>query len=193
MGITSNMIKNESLDIPKNENQFAGTINIDGNEEQSILFSNKTENCCVGIVDMVNSTSTSAFLSSSDFCKYYGIFINSMSSIARHYNAIVVKNIGDSILFYFPNPVSSITEEYKKNCLECCFAMVEIHEYVNKLLKKEGLPSLNYRVSCDFGSIIIAQSDTSKFNDIFGTSVNICSKINHYAKKKWHHYRWRSI
>ena len=164
-------------------NNITKNLKIDGKEENSISFTDTSENCCVGIVDMVNSTKISSSLSRHKFCKYYGVFINSMTSIARSYDAVVVKNIGDCILFYFPNFSSDTSDEYKKNCLECCFAMIEIHDYVNNLLKSEGLPLLDYRVSCDFGNILIAKCDTSVSNDIFGPSVNMCSKINHYAKK----------
>lgn len=206
MGITNNQLENGSSLIPQNENQIKNSFNIDGMEESSILFSDQSENCCVGIVDMVNSTKISASLSPPKFCKYYGIFINSMTLIARHYKAIVVKNIGDGILFYFPNSTNT-SDEYKKNCLECCFAMIEIHDYVNKLLKNQGLPSLDYRVSSDFGTIVMAKSDTSINDDIFGTSVNMCSKINRNAEKngiviggdqyeimkKYHEFKFKSL
>lgn len=183
MRITTNQPRKiDSINL-QIENEINKTIKIDGKENGSIHFSDRTENCCVGMVDMMNSTKTSASLSSHQFCKYYSIFINSMTSIARNYDAIVVKNIGDCILFYFPNSSYDADDAYKKNCLECCFAMIEIHDFVNKKLQSEGLPSLNYRVSIDFGTIMIAKSDTSIFNDIFGNSVNMCSKFNRYAEK----------
>ena len=169
--------------ILQTRNNITRNLKIDGKEENSISFTGISENCCVGIVDMVNSTKISSSLSRQEFCKYYSIFINSMTSIARNYNAIVVKNIGDCILFYFPNSSSNTSNDYKKNCLECCFAMIEIHTYVNNLLKSEGLHPLDYRVSCDFGNIFIAKCDTSVSDDIFGPSVNMCSKINHFAEK----------
>ena len=206
MGITNNQLEKGSSIIPQNENQINNFINIDGKEDVSILFSGQSENCCVGIVDMVNSTKISALLTPTKFCKYYGMFINSMTLIARHYNAIVVKNIGDGILFYFPNSANT-SNEYKKNCLECCFAMIEVHDHVNKLLKNQGLPSLDYRVSSDFGTIVMAKSDTSINNDIFGPSVNMCSKINRNAEKngiiiggdqyeimkKYHEFKFKSL
>lgn len=144
-----------------------------------ITFSEKQEEYCVGFVDIVNSTKISAKLSTNKICKYYGIFLNNMASVATEHSATVVKNIGDSLLFYFPR--TNKNENAFKEALECGSAMLESRNLVNKLLGKEGIPKVDFRVSMDFGPVAIAKILDSSKEDIFGPSVNICSKINHTA------------
>src|SRR2546425_8588353 len=66
-----------------------------------VLFSGDTKACCVGIVDIVDSTAITSKLVNGQMCEYYTIFLNAMSIIAREYDAVVVKNLGDSLLYYF--------------------------------------------------------------------------------------------
>ena len=60
--------------------------------------------------------------------------------------------------------------------------MVEFHDDLCKLLSKEGLPCVDYRVSADYGSVIMMESSDSATIDIIGPPVNMCSKINREAK-----------
>ena len=48
-------------------------------------------------------------------------------------------------------------------------------------LSNEGLPAISYRVSGDFGKVMIGHSAVSASEDIFGSVVNMCSKINPLA------------
>ena len=48
---------------------------------------------------------------------------------------------------------------------------------------KEGLPEVNFRVSADFGPVIIMKSNVSDSLDMIGSPLNMCSKINHLADK----------
>src|SRR5919109_1337648 len=62
-----------------------------------------TKHLCVGIVDIVSSTKITANIDKSEnVAKYYSIFINTMAAIARNFDAEVVKNAGDSVIFFFP-------------------------------------------------------------------------------------------
>ena len=62
-----------------------------------------TKYLCVGIVDIVNSTKITADIGDSEnVAKYYSIFINTMAVIARNFGAEVIKNVGDSVIFFFP-------------------------------------------------------------------------------------------
>jgi hypothetical protein len=45
----------------------------------------------------------------------------------------------------------------------------------------ERLPPLNYRISTDYGRVEIAKSTTSQSDDLFGSTMNICAKINSKA------------
>src|SRR5438309_9926477 len=52
---------------------------------------------------------------------------------------------------------------------------------MNAKLNEEGLPSLDYRISADYGTVYVAKSLTTTSEDLFGPTVNICAKINSIA------------
>jgi len=148
--------------------------------EDVVSFSGTHQNYCVGIVDMVGSTKASAHLSKEKLTQYYGLFLNGMAMIAKDHGAQVVKSIGDSLLYYFPK-----TADYKPEhfvCpLKCAISMIECGDVINAKMKEHGLPSVKYRISMDFGTVMLAHSVASSNDDIFGSTVNICSKINRIA------------
>ena len=92
----------------------------------------------------------------------------------------VVKNIGDALLFYF-----AVGEKDEKKvleqCLDCCLAMSDAHEDIIEKLRNKELPLLDYRISATYGIVRIAKTSTSSVNDIFGSTVNRCAKINRGA------------
>jgi adenylate cyclase len=149
--------------------------------EDVVSFSGTHQNFCVGIVDMVGSTKASVHLSKEKMTKYYGLFLNGMAMIAKDHGAIVVKSIGDSLLYYFPKTVDYKPEHFV--CpLKCAQSMIECEDILNAKMKEHGLPSIKYRVSMDFGTVMLANSVASSNDDIFGSTVNVCSKINRIAK-----------
>lgn len=148
-----------------------------------VNFLETSQSYCVGLVDIVNSTKISASLTSKKLSRYYEVFLNSMAQIIEKFGGYVIKNIGDSLLFYFPEPSKSFQSYDFKNCLECGLAMIEKHEIINKFLKNEKLPSLNYRISADYGEVSIMKTNDSSSVDVFGTPVNMCTKINRAAPK----------
>jgi len=148
-----------------------------------VNFLETSQSYCVGLVDIVNSTKISASLTPKKLSKYYEIFLNSMAQLVEKHGGYVIKNIGDSLLFYFPDSSKSSQSYDFKNCLECGLMMIEQHDEINKLLKKEKLPSLNYRISADYGEVSIMKTNDSSSIDVFGNPVNMCTKINHVAAK----------
>ena len=44
------------------------------------------------------------------------------------------------------------------------------------------MPKIQYRISLDYGPLMIAKYMTSSCKDIFGPTVNLCAKLNHIAK-----------
>ena len=151
--------------------------------EDEIKFSNRSESYCICIIDMVNSTSVTARMTKSqDIKKYYEIFINTMATIARNFEGKVIKNSGDSVIYYFPNTCDSGNECAFRNVMECCLTMIAANTVINDKLSEESLPSMAYRISADYGRVIVAKSITSASDDLFGATVNLCAKINRYAK-----------
>ena len=146
-------------------------------EDILLKFSQHTQNDCVGVIDMKDSTKISAKLSDDDITKLYEIFLNFMAKIVQKYDGEVVKNIGDALMFRFPNTDLN-DSKIMKNILECCLNMIESHDDLKKQLEKENMPELNYKISITYGSVKVAQSTTSTTSDIFGPTVNRCFKIN---------------
>jgi class 3 adenylate cyclase len=146
-----------------------------------ITFSGNYKSCCVGIVDAVNSTNTTAKLVNGKLCEYYSIFLNAMAVITKEFGGVVVKNVGDSLLYYFPRTSEGYSKAALKDALECSMTMIESHTIINEKMQAEDLPSVNYRISVDYGNVMIAKSLNIINDDVFGSTVNICAKINSKA------------
>lgn len=151
------------------------------NQDYMVAFSGRTQNFCIGLVDIVNSTKISANLHEREWCKYYVVFLNSMAKILKKFGAVPLKNGGDSILYYFPQS-TDIKNEFI-GCLECNLAMAEAHELISESVEMQGLPSLDYRISSDYGKVVIMEPNSLSPIDIIGPPVNMCAKINHSAPK----------
>ncbi|MFY9567306.1 MAG: adenylate/guanylate cyclase domain-containing protein [Nitrososphaeraceae archaeon] len=152
-------------------------------EEISFIGS---QNCCVCFIDIVDSTRiTTVEIGQSEKIKlYYSIFINTMAAIARDFDGTIIKNTGDSLIFYFPKttgPISySCMKDFEK-VFECGLTMIAVNPIINENLKERELPGLSYRISADYGIVEVAKSLTSTSEDLFGPTVNLCSKINSRA------------
>ena len=137
--------------------------------------------CAVGVVDMVNSSKISAQIGPKKSARYYQVFLNSMSKIISSYDGIVIKNIGDCLLYHFPD--SDSDKKGLTNCIECSLEMIRSQKYISEQLVSEGLPSIDFRVSADYGTVLLMNTNVSEGFDIIGSPVNMCSKINRLAAK----------
>ena len=151
-------------------------------EEILLKFSQHVQNDCVGVIDMKDSTRISDKLSDQNITKMYEIFLNFMAKIVREHKGEVVKNIGDALMFRFPNVDPTDTDTIK-NVLECCLTMIESRDQLEEELNAENLPALDYKISATYGSVKVAESTTSNIADIFGPTVNRCFKINSLCPK----------
>jgi class 3 adenylate cyclase len=147
-----------------------------------LKFSQRVQNDCVGVIDMTDSTRISSKLSDDDVSKMYEIFLNFMAKIIRKYNGEVIKNIGDALMFRFPN-MDSLDSKAMKNMLECCLSMIESHEELKNELNAKNIDALDYKISVTYGSVKVAESTTSNISDVFGPTVNRCFKINSFCPK----------
>ena len=143
-----------------------------------ITFDEVSQNYCVGVVDVVNSTRTIARLSKEQSCTFYSVFLNTIGYVIENNGGKVVKNMGDGILFYFPK----LTDSDNDVPIQCGKKILESTEMINSIFKKRNISAIQYRVSLDYGPIMIARYSTSSCRDIFGPTVNLCAKINHLAK-----------
>ena len=151
---------------------------------EEISFDGRSENYCVCMVDMVDSTQIIAGISNSKkILLYYSIFLNSMASIVRGHHAKVIKNVGDSLVYYFPETSDVNTLSGFKDVFACARTMIGAYNVINAKLEEAKLPPVNYRISADYGKVEIAKSASSMVDDIFGPTVSVCSKINSKASK----------
>jgi two-component system, OmpR family, response regulator ChvI len=162
-----------------NSSVFQAITNI----TNEVSFSGQRKKYCVCFIDMVNSTVIASSLTGAQIAKYYSLFLNSMSTIAKNFGANIIKNAGDCLIYYFPETSDSNNEVPFVDVLDCCITMIEAHRFINSSLNNEGLPSLNYRISADYGMMEIAKSSTSTSDDLFGSTMNRCAKINSKAKE----------
>ena len=153
---------------------------------EEIRFTGNSHTCCVCFIDVVDSTkiTTIEITDPEKMKRFYSIFINTMAVIARKFGANVIKNTGDSLIYYFPKTVDSPNNMPAfKNVFECGLTMISVNPIVNtKLQNEHGLPNLSYRISADYGRVEVATSLTSASEDLFGPAVNLCAKINSKAE-----------
>lgn len=150
-------------------------------KEVLLQFSQYSSNYVVCFVDMVGSTKHTSSLTDLQTSKFYSIFLNSLATVITQNGGIVVKNIGDALLYYFPKTDSSEIGPFEE-MLRCNMKVIEARGEINRLLRDEDLPEVSYRISANFGPVRVAIIATSSIDDIFGTTVNMCAKINTLAK-----------
>lgn len=146
-----------------------------------VSFSGNTQSYCIGMVDMVNSTKITHQMSNEKRIQYYEIFLNSMGKIVNRFGGIVIKNIGDSLLYYFPESSKHKRKYGFMSCLEANLTMIEQHKTISNQLLEKALPVLDYRISSDYGPCAPMRHSGSTSPDLIGPPVNMCSKINRSA------------
>ena len=126
---------------------------------------------------MVDSTRITAGFSEDQVRRYYSVFLNTVGTVVKSYGAIVIKTTGDGMLFYMPGTSDCRNESAFDRVLECCFALLDESHSINRIMNREGLPPMSYRISADYGNVQVSNT-----NDLFGSTVNICAKINRTAR-----------
>lgn len=153
------------------------------NVSDIVPFSDYSEKVCVSVIDIVGSTSIVSTLGSSkDIRKFYEIFLNRIAIILKKYRANIIKTVGDGIISYFPNTVDITNIQAFENVLECCSAQIEERFAINALLMEQRLPTIRYRISADFGKLQRTRFVGFNSEDLVGSTVNVCSKMNLYAQ-----------
>ena len=150
--------------------------------ENEITFTKYSHSYCICIISIVDFTqNTDKLQNPVDLRKYYSIFYNTMTSIIIHHSGKVIKNVDDGLLFYFPKTVNFSKPSSFQDVLDCGLAMIQANSTLNSNLHENGLPSIIYRISANYGLVELATSTNSNGVDLFGPTVNICSKINHLS------------
>jgi len=150
--------------------------------EDEIVFNNYSRRYCICIISIVDFTKYLDKLKEPvELRKFYSIFYNSMALIIKNHDGKVIKNVDDGLLFYFPKTVNFLKMSSFQNVLDCGLAMVQACSRINYNLNENRLPSIIYKISANYGKVELATSTNSNGVDLFGPTVNICSKINRLA------------
>ena len=119
-------------------------------DSDEIRFLPNSQNYCVCIVDMVDSTATTAKISDHQKIRqYYSIFINTMAVFLRNYGGKIVKNAGDALIFYFPDSSDPAKAAAFKDILECFTVMISARNIINAELDAHNLLPVSYGISAD--------------------------------------------
>jgi CheY-like chemotaxis protein len=110
--------------------------------------------------------------------KYYSTFINSVSDSIKSSSGKVIKNIGDCLLFYFPKTSDSNNLDAFREAIDCEFKILNERYKINKELCNQNLPPFSYKISLDYGLLDLALVGDYSQVDLFGSTINLCSKIN---------------
>jgi CheY-like chemotaxis protein/class 3 adenylate cyclase len=132
---------------------------------------------------MVDSTkNTSGMISPDKIQGFYSVFLNTMSQIIRIHRGRVIKNSGDGLLYYFPRTKDPDDHTAFIDVIECGLTMIDAYDSLNLNFQSKGISPVNYRISANYGKVELAISLNSQSVDLFGPTVNVCSKINHLAE-----------
>ena len=148
-------------------------------EESLLKFRENSEYLIVCIIDIENSTNITAQLSGHQAAEFYSTFHNVISKIIIAHGGTIIKSMGDAILYDFNSSYPPSKDECMQ-AINCCLDIIKSHQELNSKLAKKSLPRINCRISAVYGSVMSASKNG--INDIFGSTVNRCSKINHFAK-----------
>src|SRR3954454_2477007 len=157
-------------------------LNNNNNNEDEIVFNNYSRRYCICIISIVDLTKYLDKLKEPvELRKFYSIFYNTMALIIKNNDGKVIKNVDDGLLFYFPKTVNFLKMSSFQNVLDCGLAMVQACSRINYNLNENRLPSISYKISANYGKVELATSTNSNGVDLFGPTINVCSKINRLA------------
>jgi two-component system, OmpR family, response regulator ChvI len=111
--------------------------------------------------------------------KYYSIFLNTMASIAKGFDAKIIKILDDGLICYFPKTSDLRDDAAFSDVIGFGITVMAARHNINTMMHEEKIPtSVNYRVSIDYGNVEVAETVASGGTDLFGSVMNLCSKIN---------------
>ena len=146
---------------------------------KGIRFSGDSIKSCVCFIDLVDSTKNTITMEGlENIRKYYSTFINSVSDIVKSSSGKVIKNIGDCLLFYFPKTSNHNNLDAFREVIDCGSKILNERYKINKELCNQNLPPFSYRITIDYGVLDLALVGDYSQLDLFGSTINLCSKIN---------------
>ena len=135
---------------------------------------------CICFIDIVNSTPNVEKIENvEDVRLYYSTFLNTSSYIIKQFQGKTIKNMGDSLLYYFPKTMDRDDEYAFRSVLDCNLEIIDNHNNINKKLPK-GL-QIDYRISADYGEVELSLISPTHL-ELSGNIIDKFRIINHLAK-----------
>jgi two-component system, OmpR family, response regulator ChvI len=146
----------------------------------------RSDSFCVSFVRLSDPTDFRGniqIVNSEKARKYYSVFINTMASIVKGFDAKVIKNVGDGLICYFPKTSDQHADAAFSDVIGFGITALAARHNINTMMHEEKIPiSVNYRISIDYGNVVMAETVASGgAEDLFGSAMNLCSKINAMA------------
>lgn len=146
-----------------------------------IHFSDRHTHYTVCFVDIVDSSKIATTLTGKEVDVLYATFLNTLASVIIDKGGVVIKTLGDALLYYFPETDFGTKIEFDE-VLSCGFAVLAARDSVNQQLVAQRITPISYRVSASYGPVSIAEDEEGDVEDLFGSTVNTCAKINRRAQ-----------
>ncbi len=150
-------------------------------QSDHIYFSHLHVYYAITFVDVVNSTSIVAKLPGREADLLYMTFLNTLSDIIVKGGGTIIKTVGDGVIYYFPKTDFGVLADYEQ-VLHVGMDILRAHKEINAKLSELGLPGIDYRLSSSFGPVSIIENQDNEVDDLFGTTVNTCAKMNKLAE-----------
>lgn len=104
--------------------------------------------------------------------KYYSIFLNTIASIAKGFDAKTNKNVGNGLVCYFPKTSDLKSDSGFQDVIGFGVTAMAARHDINKKLHEEKLPyAIDYRISVDYGKVEVAETAAS-FDASLGSSLD---------------------
>ncbi len=149
-------------------------------DSDHIRFSNLHVHYALSFIDIVGSTVLVSKLSGREADLLYTTFLNDLAKIITANGGVIIKTIGDGMIYYFPKTDFGVLEDFEQ-VLHVGLEVLHERGNINKILAKNNLPEIDYRVSASFGPVSVIEDDDDVIDDLFGTTVNTCAKMNKLA------------
>lgn len=134
-------------------------------------------------VDLGSSTKMSSELSPESLAQIIRVYSQEMAYIVECYGGYVLKYVGDAVIGYFPAQSSAALS---KKIVLCAQTMVSvISDAINPVLREEGYPGLQIKISVDYGeNNVVRYGSDRKIShiDIIGLSINLAAKMQILGK-----------
>ena len=143
----------------------------------------RSDSFCVSFVKLLEPTDITGniqIVNSDKARKYYSIFLNTMASIVKGFDAKIVKNVNDGLICYFPKTSDPRDDAAFFDVIGFGVTAMAARHNINTIMHEERIPAnINYRISIDYGNVEVAETVASGgAEDLFGSAMNLCAKIN---------------